>query len=246
MCVEQASVGKPVTDQKNRFLNGFRSLAKRWENRLIFDELFFCEGYIKRRFGIAVEFRIPLKTRHAQTTAMATYLHPPAEHPRPGVAYDHEVPRLGNLNSGNDDIVFVEIIELANGPEVVTLPAFRRCYVIKNNTLDFWEVGLYWSAFDGIHKVIPNFICREREFGLGFSTGACKHVPGVVKGAAKIVDGITQQEKYSGRQRIHMQDQISLPRLFIRLEEQEVIALPLEALEGGVQIIDVLLGPFDL
>jgi len=154
-----------------------------------------------------------------------------------------------NGNGGQDEIMFVVVVQLSDGPKL-KVPSFVRLYLIEDEALNvpFWEGFLYRSESRMGHKSLPFF----REGEVDFWPAAHKRRREMVEGRTQIVDRVSDDESK------HLVDWLfgdegKLVNLELLVSERSVapanlnpIDAPIKRLRAPDQFFDVAIGPLDL
>lgn len=237
------SRAESFNEKLDRLGDGLRRINERWNNRIVFKDLIFSEDYLKLRFAVVVDLNLR-PVPHQSHRACAAYLYF-ADHDDAAVCVSSEhLLEDGGLQNGNDQVVFVEIVQFAGSPKRF-VPSLGRVYLIQDEPLSLWESSRYRHFSEGLFKAIPILVNREGDPLGRFPAGACQHVPGIIKGATQIMNGVADEQgrivgDWSG---IKAQDVFASFRVLIGNETIKVLRS--EPFDKRIEIRDVLLGPFN-
>lgn len=243
---------EPLDDSRNKL----RKLFERWDNRLSLQGKSVLEQYIGGRLSLVVdvEFRTPSHTDRGPSDRLEATIvfdtHSAINHTEVArFVFDVDSRQNRNMQHWDQQDVFVEDVEVvysANG----LIPSLVRLYGVEYLPAErFGEARLYYSTVKSCYELLPAFASPEWEFGVGhvaasIANDAANHQ---VERTPEIVNGVANDKGRvigNGLHNPEVQNIVSGIRIF--LDEKFVEVRLGEALKDGVQLKNVLLGPFDL
>ncbi|MCF6113883.1 hypothetical protein [Mesorhizobium muleiense] len=230
------------SEKLDRFVRGLSHIQKRWENALSAKQIMLWKGYLDGDFSVMLIFDIVSEvgksTRPDERCIGYLERRPARSNGRVG--------DLVNPYCGDDQIVFVDLVELGDGPQNVVASSLPvRLHLIKNERLNFWEGHRYWRLIDGVFDVFPRFVEGERAETLPARCAPKCH-PDMIERRAQIVDCIADDEgdiqtNFAKIGKIKVRTTI---RLFGNGDSVGFITPDL--IFGRFKLVDVAIGPFDL
>lgn len=243
-------------EQIDDLLDRAAKLVQDWDERLTMDNLSIAHRYTCGELRILVQWRIPSLSGEPEDFI---------------AIYERELPICkGQLKTGegrwitqrnwserddylglsdtkdDEEVVFVVRVESVETPEgvvpsLVGLQRLQDAYCVLGRSLYLGHARgfkRFFRSADREHCLIP-----------GGSTTRIDKLPGKkVKGGAKVVDGVANDGSKSRRRifdDLHAIDLVSRPR-FLLSEELVRFGWPEEGTDLGVELVEVLLGPFEL
>jgi hypothetical protein len=242
---QESSLSVSHSDAFNRACDLLGELRQRVENALSLEGLVFSEEYAKGRFSIVCYFEPSFggERRH-EAVAGKGYGH---------VFEDVIVVVLkanaGQPGCGDDDdkdSVLIKNVQLVQSPEIV-IPSAVRAYVVQNQGGGVGAGALYWSLFDGIDKILPRFVEREVDGRVAFARTPDNLAGEQIEGGSEVMNGIADDERdFLGRRLRDLEAKKILSRLRVHIDPYMIGARFEIGDEMPVNLVDVVIGPFDL
>ena len=221
-----------------------RKLMQRWDERLTFEGASLWKEYAKGRISVVC---------YVHTGACGNCLESAASiHSKRNIGESITVivmcadtGNLGDADCRDQQSVFVHDIKLVEGPEGI-IPSFIWLYDIDDQIADTLPRDLYFSTVDGCYKFLPRVADRK---GCVFGGGsACLEdyvVSHDIKRGPQVMNGVAEDERNVIGQRLRIQCEHVLPsRVYIDMKFVEISFE--ERDKGRIQLVDVVVGPFNL
>lgn len=233
---------KGLPEKLDRFVSGLRHIQERWENRLSGKEPVFWEGYLKGDFSVLLIFdRIVGPDDAADVDErVAGHMNICPANLGSQIAYPVD------LDGRDDEVVFVNLVELGDGPEnVVSSGVPVRLHVIENKSFNIGEGHLYRRLSDGVFEVFPRFMEGEGAKP-GLSGRTPKSHPNVIEGRAQIVDRIPDDQ---GNMLSNLAEvgEFQFERTITLFGKGEFVGFTApDLIHDRFKLVDVAIGPYDL
>ena len=239
------------------FRNGLRHLDQRWKDGLALNNAGLVEKYLSGRFSVTLYLQA--------AGAEADHIDSPAGanghrgiNQSVVVLIDSIDPgdSLGD-QKGDQEAVFVAAVESPDRPEKA-FSGFVRSYLIEDEFADAGNGHLYGSipalatglsandlrlGAKGRFEFLPAFPHREGEMRVLPSE---QLIDGVIKRAPEIVDCVAERERNFGWQRINGNYAKSLASVRLILHHELAEVRFEEGFPVGLELTDVLVGPYML
>ncbi|MDQ0566412.1 hypothetical protein GRI55_03175 [Erythrobacter citreus] len=228
---------KLFSEKLHRFACGLGHIEKRWQDRLSAKNISLWESYLDGDVSIILDFewRIGGEVDGIPGKRAVGKLHP--ANPDGGFV---------NLNHGNNQVVFVDIVKVGDGPDrLVSSGIPVGLYLIEDKPLDVGEGGLYRRLREGVYEVLPSFVEGERGFSR-VGRGSVQSKPEVIECGPKVVDRVSdhQWHQSSGLTKRGELSGFATIRLFS--DGKSVGWDSAQLANGSIELVDVAVGPFDL
>lgn len=248
-----------AADDLDGLSNELAALQKRWNNRFTSkDFAVIGEAYASGRISLILEFKVAQS--HAIAFDQSLYVPSGDSSGNFETVFAHLINNncIGNFahcDSGNDQIVFVDVIGFAGFPDRKIASAIRlysgedfkayRGEFFHYSSIG-WIGGSGFGRHEGLTQVIPEFVGREvyahRLAGFG------AHHPGgkIVEGCTKAVEGVTDRECHVNWNRSGNKLNVLFSELSVTLDNNFAkIGLGVSA-EQMFNLTNVAVGPIDL
>ena len=227
----------------DRMRDELRELKQRWDNRLILESLNPLEDYAQHRIAIALNFRAGEVTYHGRFFAGCDHKSQVTE--RLTVAPRHDL-HFHSSKDGNEQSVFIGNIQCVEGIQSI-IPSSIWLYILNNAREDIEADSLYYSTKSG-YCFLPRFpncelgmICR------GATGQRDQFICNMVQGGAQVVDRIANDQRNIIEDIVrYLQLQSRTSRLRVFLNTNMVDISLRKSVEYADELLDVLIGPFDL
>lgn len=225
-------------DISEAYFNGLRKKLQNIQDRFVWDRGGLLNQYLEGRSGLACELQIISGSGYEYTACARLYaasaigVHAPVDgSPRCGYA--------SNFCGREKKAVLVDIAELVEGPDGVTIPTLVCLYFSQKNG-DGIRHGLpYQSCFDLTFEIVGTIGIGKLSFPM---SGEGNHR--IVEGTAKIADGIANDEVETLvrlMERIKNNFNAAFP--LVRFDPQSIKVCRQKGSDLGLYIRDVLFGP---
>lgn len=231
-------------ERVNDTLDKLRKLQERWNNRLQLKITPLRERYIEGRLSILCYFAGPSK--------------PSDVHPATGI-YNNcdiaekivvainraEAGELGNGDSWDEQLVLVNVVELAESPKRI-VPSFVRTYLVKNHRAEIGSGLHYFSELTGLLQSVPRFVFRKVD-AVGVQPSPFGNVArDMVERGMQVVNGVADDQRHGlwSRGRFVSDDVLAGLRVDVYPHSVEVSFE--EGGDNGLKLVDVAYGPLDL
>jgi hypothetical protein len=222
-----------------------RELMERWDNSLTLEHLNILEKYRQGRLFIALHLNI------AGYSGYACFSSEYAPH---GVVSDLYVPD-GHLSKGQskdghgryNQMVFVNNVQMVESEQGI-IPSSVWLYDILDEGDNIGRDSLYCSLSNGLYTFLPCLPKREIRVSRGSAAAqAHKLIGDVIETGAQVMDDIANNQGdfircLSG----HFEHQGRFSCLRILLDVKTVSVRLSKCGEHVIELLDVLIGPFDL
>jgi len=240
ICSNKSKEG--FTENLECFRRGFTHINQRWKNRLSRKEIILWEGYLNGDFCLLLIFDGGPKP-HGISIAGKRYIgYLNSLFP----VFKDGIGNGSNIDSRDDEVVFVDLIEFGDGPQkVVASGITMRLHIIEDEVLNFWEGGLYRRLSDGVFEVFPSFVEREGSKS-GFAGSAPESHPDMIEGGPQIVNAIANNEGQGLAQRSEFMKVYNSTTISLYTDGKSVRYGSNNLIKGGFKLVDVAIGPFNL
>ena len=247
-------------DPIDRLRDGLRHLQQRWENGLLLNNADLIEKYLSSRFSVALYLE-PLTSGERGKSLSGRELRGHTE--KSAVIVIDSVDAADGLRNhdGQQEPVLVADIKFVKGPQKAP-SSLVRAYFIDDERADAGNGRLYSSisaltfappsangagfksvGAKGRYKFLPRFPHRERQARILPSKQLGDHV---IKGGFQTMDCVTDDERDASRQRLQGDDANMLAALSIVLHPEFAEIRFEKGVPFGMEVIDVLIGPYML
>ncbi len=228
--------------------DSYREFAQRWKDMLAFEGHSLAEKYANGRVALVCDLHASFLCR--------------VKHPRASVGNDPfrdreffaslvyvaDIANPLELQFGDDKPMFVHNVETVELPDGVTIPSLVGLYRIHDVVDDPFGGLTFQSSLDGDFKLIPSLTRREDYLIRPLaSSGEFNITHRNVESTSQVMDGIAHDtHKFwgDGLTRDEFERIVASIRLTMHANTVSVIAD--ELTKFGLEILDVLSGPFDL
>jgi hypothetical protein len=220
-----------------------RQLFERWDNRLVFEGLPLAETYAEGRISIALYFQRG-KRRRIEIPFSRSFKNQFLEF-KDGffVIFKAEIGEGNKPQYRDQDPMLIHNIQVVQSIKGI-IPSTVRLYSINDEIADFGTHSLYFSTVDLTYKILPFFMERKFDFPVRAGNNRAHHQ---VEGRVKIMDGISDNKRYPiGNSLNKLTSEDIIPRLSIILDVETVKVGFEKPRPEFYEIMDVLVGPFDL
>ena len=249
--------GEECVEVANRFVASLLHLNERWQQARVLDDAGLIEQYRSDRFSIALYFDSTRSEHHHVKHATRAEC--------AGEVCKSVLVTIDSIDSGyrmdgegwQQEPVFVTLAELIEYPERVTT-AFVRLYVVEKELCNPSHGDLYRSisalpsglsphnfrlGSEGVFEFVPRLTHREAKSSVLPPENL---VDGVIKGGPQIVNSISQKKRKISPQRLNGDDLecLSAIRLILHNEFAEITFG--KGIPSGMELSNVLIGPFKL
>lgn len=223
-------------------LNGYRHLANRWRNWCALQGHTITENYNAGRLSIVcdLDVSVPLDVIRSDVRG---YDQPIRNDKYCAVlSLNSDMRYESHLSFGYQEPMLVDIVEIVQVPENISIPSRIRLYHIDDEFPQLLRCfgSTFQSVIDGSYKFIFGFANREI---LGFRAEAMHNV---IERTAKVMESIAKSENevfWDGCSILQAQAIARSLRVIIDVNNVRVSIV--ESLNERIKISDVLVGPFD-
>src|SRR5438270_4979975 len=223
-----------------------RELLQRWDNGLTLQNVSLVEQYVKNRLTLVVKLKYRTIERYVQFSVWSGNERGVQEEGASGMSAHSSQSR--NRKNGDQVEVFIREIEIAEGDQRLTLPSLVRLYRVVDQGNTIGPGTLYRSliAIQGGYQIL--FLHPDRELGFIAGTAPQGHnvVSNEVQGGAEIMHGIAHDERDAVGEGLSFEGEREASGLFVTLYSTAVKVSLKEVIQDDAQLLDVLVGPFDL
>jgi hypothetical protein len=232
----------------DRASDEMREIAERWQDRLAVEGHTIAENYAEGRLSIILDLHISAPIagdRMGLSADESPFLN---REVFASAVYTCDVPNKRDIFLGNQQPVLVFDVEGVQSPDGITTPSFVRLYGIHDKVDDVFGGLMFQSTVDGVYKFLPgvaNWKCRTM---MTFPSSVELNVAdSVIKRGPEVVNSITDGEK-DGFCNILGDGNVqrAIRSVRIVLDQNTVNASAMKDSGLNVQVVDVLIGPFDL
>mgnify|MGYP001569002881 CR=1 FL=1 len=228
-----------LLDCLNDARDDLRKLMKRWNERLIFGRSILWEEYVKGRLSIVCYVHLGTRPNCVQSTP-GTYTEGKVGECVVIIVMCANARNFEDADRWNQQPVFINDVDFVEGPNGI-IPSNIRFYDISDEVADVATPDLYFSITDGVYKFLPRISNRESAMlGRGAPSNNDNFTSHEVERGSEIVNGITENQWNTFGQRL------GINACKISINAKTVCASFEKCGDGGVQLIDVLIGPFNL
>jgi hypothetical protein len=139
-----------------RFRDDLAQIKKRWDNRLILEKIALWEGYLNGSFEIVLYMNWRIRAKDYRL-ACRIGVHGAifsGDHRRGSSAGHIDILDGNNCNCGQNEVMFVDVVQLGHGIKV-RVPTRIRFYLVPNECGDGWNGLLYRSITSGGFVILP-------------------------------------------------------------------------------------------
>lgn len=166
------------------------------------------------------------------------------------IVLQFDVADVGIGSKGNQEAMFVSLIENVNGPDgKITIPSIVRAYLIKDQPEKWLAGSVYFCPAQGIFKSLTGGIhgeLGESSDGAGSDAFDGLH-PRVVEGTFEVVDSIPEQQSGIGKNLLSIHDVVNedlIKTVRVSIDSGSVVIW--QTGEPFLQFTDMFIGSFDL
>jgi hypothetical protein len=226
--------------------NKFRELVKRWDNRLTLEGKSLAEEYKNLSFSVVCDLAIS-DFGQSLNGASTTRNNPMPQPNRAFAVFNANARDKTDIPHWNQEPVLVKNVEFVQGPNG-RIPSTVRVYLGGDKVRYSDRGSLYLSAIDGSYKFIAGFSKRESSEIVVFSQSP-KHylVNREIERSFEVVNGIADDEAKTWRNHLsNFGFDLFISSNRVTVNTQDVDPSSSKNLDVGIQVCDVLLGPFNL
>lgn len=235
---------KRIDDTKHQL----RQVQERWDNRLILERESLFEAYLDGRICIGLVVKMG-GGAFLDGASVTEDTNPMRGERASGILIYEFDSGLKRVTTKYDRSMLVEVIEFIECPKG-KISSLVRLYRIDNKLAKVGTDLLFKSEIDGLYKFFPRFMHGE----VGVSTiGISSHVADnfghrVVKRASEVVNSVTDDnaKPVDGECAGGPEIKAEIASLRISIDEMSVTFRPQKALNPGLRVTDVLIGPLNL
>jgi len=225
--------------------NELRELMQHWDNRLTLENLSLAEQYREGRLSVALECKLAGHPHYIQFSALTDGERAIGERHHTSRSRDVRQGRDGN--NRNTSEVFVGYVQTVQDPDGITIPSFVRLYDVPNQGNEIGTSSLYFSALKGGYQFVAGLPHRELDV-VGRTVRVVHDFEGyVIKNRSQVVEGVSENGGNIYRQQLgllKLQKVTSSLRILLDVKTAKVRLE--EDVKLSLQLLDVLIGPFDL
>jgi hypothetical protein len=226
--------------------NEFRELMERWDNRLTLENLNILEKYHQGRLRVALHLNVAGHLYYACFSTRTTASSKLGDLCLPTNAY------LGNDQSradkhGQKPMMFIDNVQVVESIQGV-IPSSVWLYDISDESDNVRRDSLYCSVLNGLYTFLPCFSKWETGLPGGSATAQTdKLVRDVIESGTQIMDDVTHAlGNPFGYLIEHLKHQRRFPCLRVLLDVDTVKVSLRECGKHVIELVDKLIGPFDL
>ena len=225
----------------------YSEIVQRWKDEAAFHGHTTSEKYAYGRIALICDLHASFTSRNHQSASLGNG---PLGNRGffASFVYVADIANPLELQVGNDKPMFVHNVETVKLPDAVTIPSLVGLYRLHDVVAHPFRGLTFQSALDEFFKVIPCLVHRkghilrplasDQEFDL---------THGNVESTPKVVDGIANDtHKLRGNGLTRDEFERIASRIRITVDTDSVSMITDELMDVGLEISDVLCGPFDL
>jgi hypothetical protein len=229
--------------------DGLREIVKRWNDRLTPERLSISEAYRQGRVSLVLYLKCSgsIGSGDFNTTRRGDLKNEVTPDALAVIKAHSE-----NTSDGHDrnqQFVFIDNVEFVEDGEGTIASDIRVWpHDVNDKRSDVGRpTSVFWSPRDGSYHILPRFPEREPGVsGLSAVEGASGFPPEVVHRRVEIVNDVPDNQRGDARQSWGRDFERGFAGARIRLDPKAVEVTLGEGGESSMQILDVLVGPFDL
>ena len=223
--------------------DGLLQIQKRWENRIVFENISVAEEYSKGRLSIVCYVELGGSGDRVQFSTIADYKS--YSNPIVVVIMCAHTSQLCDRNNRDQQSMLANDVQLVKTPQGI-VPSFVWLNYIDEQGADFLSGHLYFSTVDGFYQFVS--CVTDREMGIpgwdmpGQGNNFADHN---VQAGAQIMNNVTNNQRDFPWNRIGIECQDIVP-IDVVVDMQTVKVSFKEGRKTSLKLLDVLVGPFDL
>lgn len=235
-------------DAVDRAADKMRELAQRWQDGLSVERHTIAENYAVGSVSLVCNLHIRMTKAGDAGGAVSVESPFVNREAFASAVYTVDVPDHRSVLLGDQENVLIFDVEGVKSPEGLSYPSFVRLYRIQDEVEDCFGGLLFQSAITGSYHTYPGISNREISVRIAMLRSVKFDIThGVIKGGAKVMDCIPHhQENLFGNILSNADAEKAIRSIRIVLDGDIVHARPMESSRFQIEIIDVLIGPFDL
>lgn len=257
-CLSANSVQAPLRASEKYFFNAvdsaaneMREIAQRWQNRLSAERHTIAENYAEGRLSLICDLNILAPDARVDRDARMNHCPLSDSEVFASAIFTVDGPNVCNIFLRNQEPVLVFNVETVKSPNRFSYPSLVRLYRIHDEFE--YQFGsplplLFQSAIDGVYKFIPGR--ADRKVSVRVPSSGCIEFDVAhreIESTSEVVDRIADSEKHSvWGDLIHADLKDAISSLRIVLDQNTVRVSLGEFSRLQVEVVDVLVGPFDL
>jgi hypothetical protein len=219
-------------------------LMKRWNERLTFEDAILWEEYAKGRLAIVCYVQLGIGSNCIQYPSGVRAQRKVSESVVV-IVVRANAGHLNNANRWNKQSMLVNYVDFVEGTDGV-ISSDVWLYDINYQIADVLPRDLYFSTIDSCYKFLPRLPDGEVAIlGRGTTSDGNNLAGRKIKSGPKVMNSIPEDEGDAFRQRLGIEPQY-ISTCKISIDANTASASFKEGDEGSVQLIDVLVGPFNL
>jgi len=245
---------KPKTLQNEEWLklgddlaNELRHTIEHFKDRLTSDNLRLSERYIQSQLKILVRMSLVGASGKSQYLIAAYQGFPRHNGELDVTASQTNVPIFHHANDCENEAMLIDAVQVVDIPKRL-IPSRVRLYSFEDFVCSNAHLA-YFSLADGRCVLLGTLANREVSVFAGFSTTRLDKLPSqMVERASEVVNCIANSESDAVWNRtdiINLQTYVRNLRIVLGSKSISLLGIA-ERTDGGVQILDVLFGPFNL
>lgn len=245
--LKNSTRNKNTLDAVDRAADEMRQIAKRWQDRMAVERHTIAENYAEGRLTLICD----LHFRVSDTGVRC----PPGRVEGPFCDHEMYASAIFASNISDQCHVFpsdqqpmlIFDVENIQSPEGFSSSSRVWLYPVHDVVDDCFGGLLFQSTVDGTYKALPRFVKGKLgEFASDSAGNKLHFIDSKVKSGRKIVNRVAySQEHIIGNSAIRADLKEAISGLRIVLDHNSVRASVIEVSGLQVEIIDVLVGPFD-
>jgi hypothetical protein len=221
---------------------------QRWNDRLHPQEFRISEDYLAGRLTLIVNLEINIRGIACPSDSIAAFTDERAVmHSQLSVSHIN-APNGRHGDGRNDQKMLVLDVQAVQIPKV-RVPSVVRFNFVQDHIEDGRRYGLFQSLIDGRYEFIPGF--AEWEVGvnlgvIGLMRDSGKFGEYQVQTGSQVMDRVTQDQRDTIRHWLNRILHKCVSGIHVVLDTKTVEVTVEERFKDAIQIVDVLIGPFDL
>jgi hypothetical protein len=235
---------RPQTLQES--INGYLEAAKSWNDKMALHQRSFAEYYCEGSAALVYQLELAVLPSNPDSSLGPESLFRDSVFSAFAI-FHKQMFDLAELEMGNQQLVFVKVVEPIEGVKSVSIPSLVRLYIVKDQGSNADQERLVWSSVEKLFKQSPLGIDWELLLPFGRYRIPSNFSPRVVDCCSQVVQSVAKdQADVDGDAFDDLDLNQVMKGVSAAINKNSINATFTETLKVRVKIVDLLLGPFEL
>ena len=236
---------KPKSQALQRAIDGYLEAAKGWNDHMALHQRSFAEYYCEGNAALVYKLELSVPPSNPDDP-FCSYVQCGNTVLSAFAVLHKQVLDPAGLNIGNQQFMLVDVIELVEGIQHVTVPSLVGLYIVNDQRSNSDEERLVWSSSKKLFEASPVGIDWEILLPFGRHRLPAYFAPHIVNCRSQVVQRVSEdQADFKWKTLCHLDPHKVIERVSVTIDTNSVETTFTERLQAHVKIMDVFLGPFE-